>query len=449
MLLRGTVVTPTEAFLGEVLVQGDTIVCAAVSCAGEAGASTASIVETNGLIYPGLIDAHNYVLFDIFDQDDWYPTQLYSNHNVWANDPRYKATVDAKQYLNGEGTSTADLGCEMDKYGELKALLAGTTSIVTSATPASLQCYGSLARTIDQTPNDLGADYIQVSTVFPSVSGADSVCANFVNESTHAYIINIAEGVDATALNEFGSLGTISTTDFCLYAPQTAIAHGTALGDAQFTTMGNTGMSLVWQPRSDMALYGATANVPLARSKGVNVALGTNWSLTGSHNMLDALRDADQVDNTTWGNALSAYDLVQMATTQAARALALDDVLGSIGPGKKADLMVVDGSCSSPWSTLVAARPRNVRLVLVGGVALYGDPGLQAVAPAVPACETINVCGSQKFACVAESGGTTINKLGQTLAEITSALSTGLSDYDALDLSGWDFSPITPLVTCP
>src|SRR4051812_40954151 len=38
LLVRGTVVTPGVAFVGEVLVQGDTIVCAAASCAGQAGA---------------------------------------------------------------------------------------------------------------------------------------------------------------------------------------------------------------------------------------------------------------------------------------------------------------------------------------------------------------------------------------------------------------------------
>jgi hypothetical protein len=449
IILHGMVITPTLAFVGEVLVQGDTITCAAASCAGQPGADNATIVETAGLIFPGLIDTRNTILFDIFDANDWTPSQLYTNHSQWPNEARFGALVDAKQYLNGEASSPVDYGCEMDKYGELKALVAGTTAVVGAAIPANRPCYGSLARTIDQSSNDLGADYMQVNTLIPTTGAADQVCSNFASGSTHAYLVNVAEGVDTAARNEFATLGTVTTTDLCLYAPQTTIVHGTALGDAEFTRMASAGMSLAWLPRSNVNLYGATANVPLAIAKGVNVALGTDWSISGSHDLLDALRFADQVDNTTWDNVLSAFDLVQMVTTRAARALALDAVLGSIEPGKKADLTVITGGCAAPWSALVGARPSTVRLVLVGGVPLYGDVALQAIAPALPGCEALDVCGVPKFVCVAETGGTPTNKFGQTLADIVGTLTTGLSVYDALDLTPWDFSPITPLVDCP
>ncbi|HSE11165.1 MAG TPA: amidohydrolase family protein [Rudaea sp.] len=450
LLLRGTVVTPIVAFVGEVLVQGDTIACAAASCAGQPGADTATIVETQGIIFPGLIDTHNNILFDVFDENDWTPLQdVYPNHYTWTSEAQYGALVDAKQYLNGEGSSAVDYGCEMDKFGELKALLAGTTSIVGNPTPANKSCYGSLARTIDQSPNDLGADYIQVSILFPGTASADQVCANFADDSTHAYLVNIGEGTDATALDEFAHLGTVTTADGCLYAPQTAIVHGTALGATEFTSMGSAGMSLVWTPQSDVALYGQTADVPLAIAKNINVSLGTSWSATGSHNLLAALRFADQVDDGSWGGTLSAHDLVQMVTINAAKTLHLDAVLGSIDAGKKADLAVVAGTCSDPWSALVHARPRDVRLVLVGGVPLYGDASVQAAAPASPGCEALDVCGVPKFACVAESGGTVSNKFGQTLADIVGNLTAGFADYDALNLTQWTFSPVTPLVDCP
>jgi hypothetical protein len=338
----------------------------------------------------------------------------------------------------------------MEKYAELKSLVAGTTSIVSVATPgANRACYGSLARTIDQTPNDLGADYIQTANLFPNTSGADGVCTNFVDNSTHAYLISIAEGTDATALKTFGTLGTVTSIDGCLYAPQTAIVHGTALGDTEFTTMAAHGMSLVWLPHSDVTLYDQSANVPLALSKGINVSLGTSWSITGSHNLLAELRFADQIDNTRWGDTLSAYDLVQMVTTNAAKTLHLQDVLGSIDVGKKADLTVVSGTCSDPWSTLLHARPRDIRLVLVGGVALHGDPVLQPAAPSSPGCETLDVCGTPKFTCVAEAGGTVSNKFGQTYAEIVTNLTNSFSAYDTMSLSQWTFAPVTPLVDCP
>jgi 5-methylthioadenosine/S-adenosylhomocysteine deaminase len=329
VLLKGTVVTPDQVFAGEVLVTGDTITCAAASCPAPDGAA---IVDTKGLIFPGLIDAHNHILFDIFDEDDWAPTQSYKNHNQWTADARYKAMVDAKQYLNGESNSPYH-GCEMDKYGELKGLIAGTTSILGAAIPTNKGCYGSLARTIDQKANDLPTDKIQTAVAVPS--SGDSVCTNITTDKTDAYVVHVAEGVDQSALNEFAKLGSSTMTPGCLYAPETTIVHGLALGDPELSIMASEGMNLVWSPRSNSFLYSggqitveASAKIPLARDKGINIALGPDWSLGGSQNLLDELRFAEQVNQTLWAGEISKAELVRMVTINAAKALGLGAVLG-------------------------------------------------------------------------------------------------------------------------
>jgi 5-methylthioadenosine/S-adenosylhomocysteine deaminase len=454
LLLTGTIVTPDVAFEGELLITGDTVACVAPSCAGDPAAADATVVATNGIVFPGLIDTHNHILFDIFDETDWSPARSYTNHNQWPNEPRYKAMVDAKQYLNGEAGSPVSIGCEMDKYGELKALIAGTTSVVGSANPANRSCYGSLARTIDQTANGLPADRIQAATIFPSTSAADSVCGNFADGSTDAYVIHVAEGVDATARAEWAKLGTVPTVDGCLYDPRTTIVHGTALGEPELAAVAAHGMSLVWSPRSNVFLYGGgtdltrTANIPLALAKGINVALAPDWSIGGSQNLLDELRFADRVDGTVWGDAIAPRALAQMVTTQAARALGLGGVLGELAPGKKADVVVMGGDRTRPYEALLAATPAEVRLVTVGGTALYGDAVLAALGPASPGCEPLDICGAAKFVCVAAPGGTPANRLGQTLREISDAIASELQRYDDLDLSAWNFSPPAPLVRC-
>jgi 5-methylthioadenosine/S-adenosylhomocysteine deaminase len=455
LILRGLVVNagPSDTpFTGEVFIQGEDIVCVAASCAGSPGASNATVVDTHGLIFPGLIDTHNHILYDIFDEDDWSPSQTYNNHNQWGDEPRYSAVVDAKQYLNGE-SSPVDLSCELNKYGELKGLIAGTTSIQGSSSPPSNKaCYGSLARTIDQSPNGLDDDKIQTATLFPSTSSADGVCTNFADGDTDAYVIHVGEGVDQTALNEFDKLRTITTVDDCLLDPKTTIIHGAAFGDAEFTTMGQNGMSLVWSPRSNVFLYGGgtdtskTTNVPLARSRGVNIALGPDWSLGGSQNLLDELRYAQQVDQAEWGSSLSAKDLVQMVTVNAAKALGLSSTLGSLTVGKKADIMVISGNTTAPYDALIAATPATVELVIVGGTVLYGNLNAAALGPPSPGCEQIDVCCAPKFICVATTS--TNDKFNQTFAEIYGALQQGMEDYDALDLTQWDFAPIAPLVKC-
>src|SRR5438046_9824821 len=61
------------------------------------------------------------------------------------------------------------------------------TGVQTCALPISL------ARTIDQSANGLPADRIQAATIFPTTSAADSVCGNFADGSTDAYVIHVAE----------------------------------------------------------------------------------------------------------------------------------------------------------------------------------------------------------------------------------------------------------------
>jgi hypothetical protein len=85
---------------------------------------------------------------------------------------------------------------------------------------------------------------------------------------------------------------------------------------------------------------------------------------------------------------------------------------------------------------------------MVGGSILYGDIAFQADAQSGPPCETIDVCGTPKFLCVATAD--TTNKLDETYSEIKAALEQGLLDADAqTPTDGWSFAPLTPLVKCP
>ena len=446
LLLAGTVVGPAGPFEGEVLVEGNLITCAAASCSGLPGAAGATVIQTTGIILPGLIDAHNHGLFNIFDESDWTPLHLYGNHNQWTAETRYQEMLDAKQYLNGEGSSPVDIGCEMDKYAEVKALIAGTTSFLL-APGLSRSCYASLVRTIDTAQNDLGADKIQTSVSVPSNSTAQSVCNNFASGTTDAYVVHVAEGVDQTALNEFATLA--SRAGGCLLSPKTTIVHGTALGSAEFATMAAHDMKLVWSPKCNLFQYGATARIDLAIAAGVStIALAPDWSLGGSINLLDELRFADQVDGATFGDILSPERLFRMVTIDAARALALDGILGSLEVGKRADIAVIGGYRPDPYNALLLATPVSVRLVMVDGRVLYGDGQLVASGPDVPGCETVTLCGSNKFLCVAESS--TANKLNQTYQEILQVLVNELASYDALVAPSAvrAFSPIAPITGC-
>lgn len=461
LLLRGTVVTPDVAFDGAVLVEGDRIVCAepGALCDAHPSAATASVIVTRGVIAPGFVDTHNHVLFDVFDTSDWNPGRLFQNHDQWTSDARYQALLDVKQCLANDsqgkptwcaqtpyGTAAGSLRCEMDKWGELRGLVAGTTSMV-GLPGTSSGCFSSLARSVDVIQNGLGQDKIRTSATFPpSAATATSVCAGYAADTVDAFLVHVGEGIDARSRNEFQTLAGLSNG--CLIAPETVVTHGTAFEQPELETMATAGMKLVWSPASNVFLYGATTNVPLARSLGVTVALAPDWSLGGGPTMLDELRFAQAWDAQHWNASLTARDLVTLATSNGARALGLDDRLGRVQAGHLADLVVVPASGGDPWQDLVRSRAHDVRLVMVGGVVLYGDKVLEGAAPAAPGCEALDVCRSPKFLCVATTDAT--NKLDQTSVQIRDTLETAMQTADALTPGdGFDFAPLAPMFVCP
>jgi imidazolonepropionase-like amidohydrolase len=448
--MKGTVLAPSGPMQGEVLISGNSIACVAADCSAQA--SGATVIDTQGVISPGLISAHDHILYDIFDEDDWTPTKAYANHNQWTAEARYGAMGDAKRYLDGE-SSALDFGCEMDKYSEMKELVGGTTAIQASPGGASKACYGSLARTLGISYNDLPVDKMQTGVALPgSASAADAICANFADGDTTAYVVHVAEGIDTTSHNEFTKLFTVSTVDGCLYAPQTTIIHGVSLNDADFAQMGMHQMSLVWSPKSNVFLYGSntdiskTADVALAQAHGVNIAIAPDWSIGGSQNMLDEMRYANYVDDNQFGNIFTPEDIWKMATVNAARALGVSTYIGTLEVGKRADIAVFVGDTAAPFDTVLAATPREVSMVFVDGRLLFGDASVQPLGPDNATCEALDVCCRSKVACIAENVAT--DKLDQTFAQITQILETEIASYDAMNLTQWKFAPIAPLVKC-
>ncbi len=137
-------------------------------------------------------------------------------------------------------------------------------------------------------------------------------------------------------------------------------------------------VGLVWSPRSNVELYGDTANVAAAKAAGVRIALAPDWSPTGSVGLLGELNYASLWNQTQTPPPFTEKDLVMMATANAAELVNLSGQIGSLAPGHAADLIVLRRS-SNPhdtYWTITHSSPQDVELVLIGGRALYGEATL-------------------------------------------------------------------------
>ena len=187
--------------------------------------------------------------------------------------------------------------------------------------------------------------------------------------------------------------------------------------------MARRGSRIIWSPRSNISLYGETAQVTTFARLGGTIALGTDWSYSGSANMLRELACAASFNRDHLDGYFSDEDLWRMATINAAVATDSDAQLGSLEVGKVADIAVFAGGPDQPFHAVVAAGDKDVALVVQGGAVLYGEP--EVVSGLGQTCEAMDVCGSQRSICLS-------SQFGVTYADLASQIASGKAGYPAL-----------------
>ena len=130
-----------------------------------------------------------------------------------------------------------------------------------------------------------------------------------------------------------------------LLGPRTQCVHMTDLGDQDIDLLVETGANVVHCPQSNMKLASGTCRVGTLLDRGVNVALGTDSAASNNDlNLFGEMQAAALLAklHTRDATTLPAADTLAMATINGARAMGLDDRIGSLEAGKQADLIAVD-----------------------------------------------------------------------------------------------------------
>jgi 5-methylthioadenosine/S-adenosylhomocysteine deaminase len=180
-----------------------------------------------------------------------------------------------------------------------------------------------------------------------------------VSESSLAKVATLAAELDAPiqihlhetaaevlqAVEQTGERPLDSLQRLGLLSPRTQCVHMTDLGDQDIALLAASGAHVVHCPQSNMKLASGACPVAKLLDHGVNIALGTDsaasnndLNLFGEMQSAALLAKLQAMDAT----ALPAADALHMATLGGARALGLDDRIGSLEVGKQADLIAVD-----------------------------------------------------------------------------------------------------------
>jgi 5-methylthioadenosine/S-adenosylhomocysteine deaminase len=169
----------------------------------------------------------------------------------------------------------------------------------------------------------------------------------------------------------------------------TVAAHAVQVDEEELAILLERGVGVVHNPESNMKLASGVAPVPRMLELGIPVGLGTDGC--ASNNDLDLFREMDTAAKLHKIHdmdpiVMSAQEVLEMATIGGAKALGLEDEVGTLEPGKRADIVTVD--LRQPHLTPLyhvvshlayAARASDVRTVIVNGNVVVEEGSLRTL----------------------------------------------------------------------
>jgi cytosine/adenosine deaminase-related metal-dependent hydrolase len=366
----------------------------------------AQILETMDLVFPGFIDLHNHPNFNVFPR--WTPPHKFPNRYAWRDWIVYQQQLESKARALQADPATL---CDIEEYVEVKALIGGTTSLIGlgSSNPdhPTPECIRGpnhpLVRSLDHYTGFYGRalDHERIANsigILPRDMDANLAAhyaQSLANGSLDLLAIHIAEGLptDTESAQELDMLDSRG-----LLTPHTALIHSVGLSPSQLARVHRAGASIVWSPRSNFELYGATANVDAAFREGVTISLAPDWSPTGSDSMWEELQYAWNMSRQQFDGLFTSRQLFEMASSIPARVARIDDKVGTLAPGMYADFFLVhdssDGPASDFYDIFEVQSIDSIDLVVIDGVLVYGDPAM--LKSLNIAAEPLHLCGAEK-----------------------------------------------------
>ncbi len=398
VLISGRLLLTPGPLDGELLIDAaGKISCAAASCKATAGYAAAThLACPTAVISPGLVNAHDHTDFNTAPPID--SKQLrYTHRNGWRKGTGGETKLTEPQTSNDPKVIAA---------AELRFVMGGATSLLGSGGIGGM--VRNLANFKDQTQLEGLTGKTVYFDTFPlgDSTGVEiaSGCAYPAVRSTGQafadgnYAPHVAEGINPAAENEF------TCEKATLITARTALIHGVGLNATDIAQVATNKATLIWSPRSNVALYGNTAAITEYKHAGVPIAMGTDWLASGSMNMLRELACADSLNEKYFKSALTDEELWAAATHNGAVASGFVGQIGDLVVGAQGDVAIFDETSGKDYRAVIAAGVENVRLVLKGGKPLYGDADV--VAALKPGCDALSVCGISKSVCVDTAGVT-------------------------------------------
>lgn len=388
---------------GAIAVQGDSIAAIDSTANIDARYTAGKIIDARGaLVLPGLINAHTHMgmslfrgLADDLSLDDWLNKYIFpAEHRYVTRDfVTWSTRLSLLEMLQGGTTTVADMYyfeeevAQATKAAGMRGVL-GETLIgfpsPDSATPADALAYTeSFLKRWKGDP--LITPAVAPHSIYTCPEKLLEQSAALARSNQAPLLIHVAEAPFEIekSRKEHGLTTVQYLARLGLLGPNVLGAHCIWLDQADVQTLAHFAVGCSYNPSSNMKT--AAGLMPAVELLAAGVAIGIGTDGAASNNNQDMFEEMDlaakeQKFARMDPRALSAAQVVALATITGARALHLERQIGSLETGKKADLIVVDTTAphATPlydvYSAIVyALKASDVRTTVIGGQVVMED----------------------------------------------------------------------------
>ena len=371
--------------------------------------ASATIERLDHALIPGLINGHTHAAMTLFrGMADDLPLETWLYDGIW---PAEKRWVSSEMVRDGTELAIAEMlsggtTCFSDQYffPEIAAATASTMNMrVVIATPVvdfetnwAKDANEHMQKAADLV-HDAYVDHPLVSSAFaphsPYALSDESlvnirVMADQLDLRVQMHLHETRTEVE-NSLKQYGKRPIARLQELGLVNSSLLAVHAVHLDETEIEVLADVGAAIAHCPKSNMKLASGFAPVARYRDAGIPVAIGTDGA--ASNNVLDMFSEMRSAALVAKGlsedaEALPARTALRMATAEAAASLGLESQLGSIEPGKWADIACVDLNrrhsqpVYDPVSQLVyTARADQVSDVWVAGKQVVASGSLTDV----------------------------------------------------------------------
>lgn len=357
------------------------------------------LVEEDGIAIPGLINAHTHAAMNLFrgvcddlPLKEWLEKEIWPLEAKLSSEDLFYGNLAAFLEMLSTGTTTfADFYYFKELIDALKIipLRAIATVAFLDLVPDGeiywkrfneLQKYFELADSVE-------GELVKVALGPHAIYTCSRELLEKIAEVSEKYMLpvhmHVSETVDEIkfAREKFGKTVVEYLDEIGILNERMIAAHCIHLNEYEIRILGDRRVNCVHCPSSNLKLADGIMPVSRLLKANVNVCLGTDGAASAnSLNLFNEMRNTILLQrginlNPTFPNAREA---LLMATRNGAKALGLEETVGSIEVGKKADIVLLDGRSPRlvPEHNLISnivysCTPADVLYTIVNGKVLY------------------------------------------------------------------------------